>query len=93
VEQALEAGEWPRAVESLLRLAAPVDRIFDDVLIMAPDAAVRANRLALLASVAALFRQVADFSKVVMANGTKAGSPSTPLKTNRERRASTTKRT
>jgi glycyl-tRNA synthetase beta chain len=45
-------------------LADPIDRFFDDVLVMAPDAAVRANRLALLRAVTATFLQVADFSKL-----------------------------
>jgi hypothetical protein len=35
---------------------------------MAPDPAVRANRLALLRSVTEVFRLVADLSKVVMAD-------------------------
>ncbi len=66
VRAAAAAGDHTRAMEELLMLAEPVDRIFDDVLIMAPDPAVRANRLALLRSVAEVFRVVADFSKVVI---------------------------
>ena len=46
------------------RLADPIDRFFDDVLVMAPEAAVRANRLALLRDVTILFLLVADFSKL-----------------------------
>ena len=37
---------------------------FDDVMVMAEDERLRANRLGLLAAVAALFRSVADFSKM-----------------------------
>jgi glycyl-tRNA synthetase beta chain len=49
----------------LKRLAAlrePVDRYFDGVMVMADDAAVRANRLRLLARLRGLFLRVADIS-------------------------------
>ena len=45
-------------------LCAPVDRLFDEVLIMADDQAVRTNRLSLLARVDALFNRVADFPRL-----------------------------
>ena len=41
-----------------------VDRFFDDVMVMADDPAVRANRLALLRGVAATMNRVADISKL-----------------------------
>ncbi len=41
-----------------------VDRFFDDVLVMAEDAGVRANRLALLRGVAQAMNRVADISKL-----------------------------
>ena len=41
-----------------------VDRFFDDVLVMADDAAVRANRLALLDRVARTMNRVADISRL-----------------------------
>jgi glycyl-tRNA synthetase beta chain len=49
----------------LKRLAAlrePVDRFFDDVMVMVDDAATKANRLALLARLRGLFLRVADIS-------------------------------
>jgi glycyl-tRNA synthetase beta chain len=39
-----------------------VDAFFDGVMVMAEDMAVRANRLALLTQLAALFNCVADIS-------------------------------
>ena len=39
-------------------------RFFDDVLVMAEDAALRANRLGLMRRVGALFADVADFRKI-----------------------------
>jgi glycyl-tRNA synthetase beta chain len=41
-----------------------VARFFDDVLVMADDPRVRANRLGLMRRVAALFAGVADFRKI-----------------------------
>ncbi len=66
VRAAAANGDYHAAMAALLPLTAPVDQLFDDVLIMAPDPAVRTNRFALLRSVVEIFRHVADFSKVVM---------------------------
>lgn len=74
VEQAVTAGDYDRGLDALLPLTAPVDRLFDTVLIMAPDERVRANRLALLAQVVEIFRNVADFSKVVISDEEKFGN-------------------
>ncbi len=63
--------------EALLRLAAiadPVDQLFTDVLVMAEDEAVRANRLALLAAVVGLVRPIADLSCVVVGEGKTSGT-------------------
>ncbi|MBN8728400.1 MAG: glycine--tRNA ligase subunit beta [Xanthomonadales bacterium] len=68
--QAAEAGTAPLLaaqdyVAFLKRLAAlrdPVDRFFDEVMVMADDPAVRANRLALLARLRRLFLRVADIA-------------------------------
>ena len=49
------------ALDALSALKAPVDRLFDEVLVMAEDPEVRRHRLGLLAAVAAEFKEVADF--------------------------------
>jgi glycyl-tRNA synthetase beta chain len=49
------------------RLRAPIDRYFDDVLVMAEDETLRRNRLAMCWNLAQLFRRIADFSLVVQA--------------------------
>ena len=54
--------EYTRALSLLAGLQAPVDRFFDDVMVMADDTALRDNRLALLNTLSALFLQVADIS-------------------------------
>ncbi len=47
-------------------LTDPVNRFFNDVLVMDEDPAVRSNRLGLLAAADALYRQFCDFSKLVI---------------------------
>jgi glycyl-tRNA synthetase beta chain len=49
-------------LRALASARAPVDRFFDDVMVMADDPAVRANRLALLCSLSTAMNQVADIA-------------------------------
>ncbi|SCB59780.1 glycyl-tRNA synthetase beta chain [Rhizobium aethiopicum] len=59
------AGEdFRSAMEALSKLRGPVDRFFEDVLVNDEDAAVRANRLALLRLIREATGTVADFSKI-----------------------------
>jgi glycyl-tRNA synthetase beta chain len=51
-------------LKMLAKLRAPVDRFFDDVLVMAEDEKVRANRLGLLQQTVSLFYKIADISKL-----------------------------
>ncbi|MCU0766322.1 MAG: glycine--tRNA ligase subunit beta [Gammaproteobacteria bacterium] len=64
VEPLLEAGDYTEALRRLATLREPVDRFFDTVMVMAEDAEIRANRLALLASLYRLFRRVADVGQL-----------------------------
>ena len=59
-------GDFDKALLIIASLKDPVDAFFDGVLVMAEDAEVRNNRLALLGSIAALFDQFADFSKLAV---------------------------
>jgi len=45
-------------------LRAPVDAFFESVMVNAEDAAIRRNRLALLATLRRVTRQVADFGRI-----------------------------
>ena len=56
------AGEYGQALASLASLREPVDRFFDDVMVMAEDDSLRNNRLALLSQLQGLFLRVADLS-------------------------------
>ena len=48
----------------MTRAKPAVDRFFDDVMVMADDPEIRANRLALLRGIAATMNRVADLSKL-----------------------------
>jgi glycyl-tRNA synthetase beta chain len=62
VEPLFAAGDYEAALQSLAGLRMPVDRFFDDVMVMADDEALRNNRLALLNQMRGLFLRVADLS-------------------------------
>jgi glycyl-tRNA synthetase beta chain len=56
--------DYAGALTLLAGLRPTVDEFFDQVMVMTDDAAVRANRLALLAGMESLFMAVADFSRI-----------------------------
>ncbi|WP_373295285.1 glycine--tRNA ligase subunit beta [Vogesella alkaliphila] len=62
VDAKFAAHDFAGALTQLASLRAPVDAFFDGVMVMADDLAVRGNRIALLARLAALFNRVADIS-------------------------------
>ncbi|WP_028535547.1 glycine--tRNA ligase subunit beta [Paludibacterium yongneupense] len=62
VDATFAAGDYATALAMLSQLKEPVDAFFDTVMVMAEDGAIRANRIALLANLAALFNRVADIS-------------------------------
>ena len=63
-EQLFAAREYTRYMELLAGLREPVDAFFDGVMVMSDDLALRANRLALLARLHALFTRVADIARL-----------------------------
>ncbi|HEV7165463.1 MAG TPA: glycine--tRNA ligase subunit beta [Gammaproteobacteria bacterium] len=60
----IHKDDYRGALKHLAALRGPVDAFFDKVLVMAEDPAVRANRLALLSSLSALFLRIADLSLI-----------------------------
>ncbi|MDH7804735.1 glycine--tRNA ligase subunit beta [Rhizobium sp. AN70] len=62
--KAVEAEDFRSAMQALSTLRAPVDKFFEDVLVNDEDAAIRANRLALLKAIREVTGTVADFSKI-----------------------------
>ena len=64
VPDLLATGKFADALDALAALKIPIDAFFTGVMVMAEEAALRRNRLALLVRVRNLFRQYADFSKI-----------------------------
>jgi glycyl-tRNA synthetase beta chain len=64
VTQALEQRDYPGVCRALASLRGPVDAFFEKVLVMAEDAQLRRNRLALLRRISQTFLLMADFSKI-----------------------------
>ncbi len=62
-----EHKSYAAALEQIATLRPQVDAFFDAVMVMAPEAEVRGNRLALLEKVLADFSGIADFSEIVVA--------------------------
>lgn len=58
----MQTYAYEQVLTSLATLREPVDAFFDEVMVMAEEPAVRANRLALLNQLSALFLGVADIS-------------------------------
>ena len=60
VEKALGNGDYEGACSALAELRTPIDRFFEDVLVMDSDTGLRENRLRLLNRFAGVFADVAD---------------------------------
>ena len=63
-DAAFDAGNYSASLQALAALKAPVDAFFEQVMVNADDAALRANRLALLATMHRAMNRVADLSKL-----------------------------
>lgn len=64
VIQECKGERFADAMAALARLRRPVDAFFDKVTVNTDDAAIRVNRLKLLAEIGAAMGEVADFSKI-----------------------------
>jgi glycyl-tRNA synthetase beta chain len=65
VERHIQQGAWIKAFEALAGLRNSIDAFFNDVMVMAEDPQVRANRLSLLAQMAQTIGLIADFRKLI----------------------------
>ncbi len=61
-----KAHNYAAALEQIATLRPVVDAFFDKVMVMAPDATLRMNRIALIKMVLLGFSDIADFSEVVV---------------------------
>jgi glycyl-tRNA synthetase beta chain len=64
IRQCMHMAQYERALSAMAQLRRPVDRFFDEVMVMADDPEIRQNRLALLAKLHQLMNQVADISRL-----------------------------
>lgn len=64
VEALIQQGNYDKALSHIATLRPKVDIFFEDVMVMAEDAGVRQNRIALLSSVSGLFKNIANFSMI-----------------------------
>ena len=64
IAAALEAGDFSAAVEAGAELGPLLDRFFEDVLVLADDRAVRANRLRLLLNVRDTLGRLGELSQI-----------------------------
>jgi glycyl-tRNA synthetase beta chain len=69
VEVARQLHDYGRAFRLLASMRGVVDRFFQEVLVMAEDPIIRTNRIALLSCISALFKSLADISKIVIEKG------------------------
>ncbi len=63
-DAAFERGDYTASLQALAALKTPVDAFFDAVMVNADDAALRANRLGLLATLHAAMNRVADLARL-----------------------------
>ena len=64
VEKRFAANDYAGALKLLAQMKEPVDIFFNDVMVMAEDPKLRANRIALLRELHGLMNRVADISKL-----------------------------
>ncbi|ORJ57152.1 glycine--tRNA ligase subunit beta [Geothermobacter hydrogeniphilus] len=64
VAEQVANGDYAAALQTIAGLRPAVDAFFDGVMVMAENAAVKTNRLALLTMVAELFAGIADFARI-----------------------------
>lgn len=65
-QQQFESGDYTASLQTLAALRAPVDAFFEHVMVNAEDAALKANRLGLLATLHAAMNRVADLAKLAV---------------------------
>ena len=66
VKSKTDAGDYAGALAKIVEIKGEVDAFFDHVMVNVDDPALKANRMALLKSIAGLFSPLADFSKIVI---------------------------
>lgn len=63
-QQQFESGDYTASLQTLAALRTPVDAFFESVMVNAEDAALKANRLGLLATLHVAMNRIADLAKL-----------------------------
>jgi glycyl-tRNA synthetase beta chain len=69
VEAARKNHDYAKALRSLASMRHAVDEFFNEVMVMAPEPAIRRNRISMLHCISQLFCSIADISKIVIERG------------------------
>lgn len=64
VSEAMDSGDFSKALDGLASLRSPIDAFFEETMVMDEDERIRDNRLRLLNRFVDVFSGVADFSKI-----------------------------
>jgi glycyl-tRNA synthetase beta chain len=64
VDEHVGNDDYLKALEVTTELKGPIDKFFDDVLVMVEDETIKRNRLGLLLSIQKIFLNIADFKKI-----------------------------
>lgn len=64
IDEKISEGRYKEALIQMKALKEPIDRYFDEVLVMDKDSRIRKNRLSMLWEIRDLFFKIADFSKI-----------------------------
>jgi glycyl-tRNA synthetase beta chain len=64
VEKSLSDANYIDALLKMRSLKEPIDKYFDEVLVMDKDEEIRRNRISMLWEIRDLFFKLADFSKI-----------------------------
>ena len=63
-KEKIQAKDYDAALKEIATLRPVVDQFFEDVMVFSDDEKIKNNRIAILASVSRLFKNIADFSKL-----------------------------
>ena len=66
VDQSAVNHDFEGSLEALKELSAPIDKFFDNVMVMDKDESIKKNRLALMKEIDELLKSICDFSKLVI---------------------------
>ena len=66
-EHLADQNRYEGALTEIAKLRPQIDTFFSEVMVMDPDPALRAGRLALLQAIVSSFSRIADFSEIVVA--------------------------